>query len=91
MRRDFLEHLRRWAQRNGHQPLSGYVCVFEDTPFRWSRIMCSSHTVVPGVICVDLQSGEKFTATGGDDHYGADRWRSEIEKRRPKTTKGGAA
>lgn len=74
-----LERIRMWAHRHGHNSCRGYVCIFNDLPFRYSRDIPAPRTVTPGVTCMNIATGRVITACGGGDQDGAKKWAKPME------------
>lgn len=56
-------------------PWSGATCLFCGAPFRWDAGgRPDPAAVLPGVVAVDMLSGRRSVAAGGNADRGATRW-----------------
>ena len=62
--------MRRWrlAQR------AGLVIFWEGEAFEWASFLDKPSNNRPGCIAIDLASGQRFRAEGGNFKVGAERW-----------------
>lgn len=55
--------------------LTGWVLLHNGKPFEWHRDrLPEPHTIVPGVVAVNLDDGTQRIASGGDQKAGAEHW-----------------
>ena len=62
----------QWLSSQG-LPRTGWVLLLGRRPFGWERRMPIAASVVPGVVAIQVETGERMVATGGD-RQGAKGW-----------------